>query len=105
MSDFTEPHAGVSATPRGSHEQKLVQTGDAGVSRPLREIRALPETLRSTVVEMIGHLALAGAPLASYVRSYGSGPALYQALLHAMMEHGAVSLTTVDAHRARCNAV
>ena len=105
LSDFTEPHAGVNATPRGSHAQKLLQTGDAGASRPLREIRALPETLRSTVVEMIGHLALAGAPLASHVRSHGSSPGLYQMLLQAVMERGAVTPTTVDAHRARRNLV
>ena len=38
VSDFTEPYAGFSATPGGSSEEKLVQAGDTGVSRPLREI-------------------------------------------------------------------
>jgi len=100
LSDFTEPHAGVSATSCGSHEPKLIQAGDAGVSRPLREISTLPEVLKATVVEMIGHLTLAGPPVAGYVHSHGTSPALYHALLHAIMERGAVSLTTVDAHRA-----
>ena len=105
VSDFTEPYAGFNATPGGSGEEKLVQAGDTGVSRPLREILALPEALRTVVVDMIGHLALAGAPVAGYVRSHGRGPRLYQELLHAVMGRGAVSLTTVDAHRARHNSV
>jgi len=105
VSDFTEPYAGFSATLAWSSEEKLVQAGDMGVSRPLREILALPEALRATVVEMIGHLALAGAPVAGNVRSHGRGPRLYQELLHAVMGRGAVSLTTVDAHRARHNSV
>ncbi|MGA9031820.1 MAG: UDP-3-O-acyl-N-acetylglucosamine deacetylase [Sulfuricaulis sp.] len=105
LSDFTEPYAGFSATPGGTREAHLVHADDAGGSRPLREICALPEALRATVVDMIGHLALAGAPVAGYVRSHGRGPRLYQELLHAVMGRGAVSLTTVDAHRARHNSV
>ena len=105
VSDFTEPHAGLSATRDGAHAEKLIRTGDGCVSRPLREIRALPKPLRASVVEMIGHLVLAGAPLASHVHSHGSGPVLYQALLHAVMKRGAALLTTVDAHRARLNSV
>jgi UDP-3-O-[3-hydroxymyristoyl] N-acetylglucosamine deacetylase len=105
VSDFTEPYTGLRATLGGSSEERLVQAGETGVSRPLREILALPETLRTVVVDMIGHLALAGAPVAGYVRSHGRGPRLYQELLHAVMGRGAVSLTTVDAHRARHNSV
>jgi UDP-3-O-[3-hydroxymyristoyl] N-acetylglucosamine deacetylase len=105
VSDFTEPCAGFSATPGETREAHLVHADDAGGSRPLREICALPETLRATVVDMIGHLALAGAPVAGNVRSHGRGPRLYQELLHAIMGRGAVSFTTVDAHRAQQNLV
>ena len=100
-SDFTEPHAGFIITPDGSREEQLVEAGDARAARPLREIRALPGPLRATLVEMIGYLALAGAPVAANVYAHSSGPRLYQALLHALMERRAVTLTTVDAHRAR----
>lgn len=105
LSDYNEPDSGFSVTRCWSNEEKLVQTGDTGVSRSLREFCALPEALRVMVVEMIGHLALAGAPVAANVYCHGSGPKLYQALLHAVMERGAFSLTTVDAHRARHNSV
>ena len=101
VSDFTEPHTGFSGTPDGSREEQLVEIDDARGSRPLREIHALPEPLRATLVEMIGYLALAGAPVAANVYARSSGPRLYQALLHAVMERRAVTLTTVDAHRAR----
>jgi len=100
LSDFTEPHAG-SVTLDGSRAEQLVPAGSAGVPRLLREICALPEPLRATLVEMTGLLALAGAPVAAYVRGHNSGPRLYQALLQAVMERRAISYTTVDAHRAR----
>lgn len=101
VSDFTEPCAGFSVTLDGSREEQLVEAGDAHASRPLREIHTLPGPLRATLVEMIGYLALAGAPVAANVYGHGSEPRLYQALLHAVMERRAVTLTTVDAHRAR----
>jgi UDP-3-O-[3-hydroxymyristoyl] N-acetylglucosamine deacetylase len=101
VSDFTEPHAGFSVTLDGSREEQLVEAGDAHASRPLREIHTLPGPLRATLVEMIGYLALAGAPVAANVYGHSSEPRLYQALLHALMERRAVTLTTVDAHRAR----
>ena len=97
VSDFTEASAGFSTL----RKEQLAGAGDAGASRPLREISALPEPLRATLVEMIGYLALAGAPVAANVYGHRSGPRLYQALLHAVMERRAVTLTTVDAHRAR----
>ncbi len=100
-SDFTEPFAGFSDTLHKSREELLVQTGDASAVRPLREIRDLPEPQRSTLVEVIGYLALAGSPVAAHVYAHRSSPRLYQALLHAVMERRAVTLTTVDAHRAR----
>jgi UDP-3-O-[3-hydroxymyristoyl] N-acetylglucosamine deacetylase len=99
-SDFTEPDTGFSVTRCWSNEENLVQTGDTGVSRSLREFCALPEALRAMVIEMIGHLSLSGAPVAANVFCHGSGPKLYQALHHAIMERGAFSLTTVDTHRA-----
>jgi len=101
LSDFTEPNAGFSGTLGGSRVEQLVQAGGAGVPRLLREICALPEPLRATLVDMIGLLALAGAPVAANVRGHNSGPRLYQSLLHAIMERRAISFTTVDAHRAR----
>jgi len=105
VSDFTEPHGEPNATPGRSHAKKLVQAGDTRVTRRLGEICTLPEALRATLVDMIGHLALAGAPLASYVHSHGTTPALYQALLQAVMDRGVVVLTTVDEHRARHDSV
>jgi UDP-3-O-[3-hydroxymyristoyl] N-acetylglucosamine deacetylase len=105
VSDLTEPDAGFSVTRCWSNEEKLVQTGDTGVSRLLREFHSLPEALRVMVVELIGHLALTGAPVAGNVHIDGSGPRIYPALLHAVMERSAVSLTTVDAHRARHSSV
>jgi UDP-3-O-[3-hydroxymyristoyl] N-acetylglucosamine deacetylase len=101
LSDFTEPYAGFSATPGGSRAEWLTLAGNTNVSRRLPEICALPEALRARAIELIGHLALSGAPIAGCIRSHGSGPGLYQALLHAVMQRRAVSLTTVDAHRAR----
>jgi UDP-3-O-[3-hydroxymyristoyl] N-acetylglucosamine deacetylase len=101
VSDFSEPSAGFSATPDRLREEPLIQTSDARVSLPLREIRTLPEPLRATLVEMLGHLALAGAPVAGNIRARGSSPKLFHALLHAVMERRAVTLTTVDAHRAQ----
>lgn len=92
LSDFTEPHAGFRAA--------LREPGGEPVA-PAREICALPETARGAVIELIGHLALAGAPLAGRLRAHGSGPGLYQTLLHAVMERRAAALTTVDTHRAR----
>jgi len=97
VSDFTEASAGFS----NLRKEQLAGVGDTGASRPMREIRALPEPLRATLVEMIGYLALAGAPVAANVCGHRSGPRLYQALLQAIMERRAVTLTTVDAHRAR----
>jgi UDP-3-O-[3-hydroxymyristoyl] N-acetylglucosamine deacetylase len=97
VSDFTEASAGFSKL----RKEQLAGAGDAGASRPLREIRVLPEPLRATLVEMIGYLALAGAPVAANVYGHRSGARLYQALLHAVMERRAVTLTTVDAHRAQ----
>lgn len=105
MSDLAEPDVGFSVTQCWSKEEKLVQTGDTGVSRLLREFHVLPEALRIMVVELIGHLALTGAPVAGNVYIHGSGPRIYPALLHAVMERGAFSLTTVDAHRALQNSV
>ena len=96
VSDFTESSAGFSKL----REESLVEAGDARAARPLQEIRALPEPLRATLVEMIGYLALAGAPVAANVYGQRSGSRHYQALLHAIMERRAVRLTTVDAHRA-----
>jgi UDP-3-O-[3-hydroxymyristoyl] N-acetylglucosamine deacetylase len=101
LSEYTEPYTGFRATLDGSHEDKLFQAGDAGSARMLVEIRELPTAQRASMIEMIGHLALAGAPVAGYVRAQGSAPGLYQALLHNVMQGHAVKLTTVDAHRAR----
>ena len=104
-SDLTEPFTGFSVTRCWSNEEQPVSPGDTGVSRLLREFHALPEALRVMVVELIGHLALTGAPVAGNVHIHGSGPRIYPALLRAVMERGAVSLTTVDAHRAQHHSV
>jgi UDP-3-O-[3-hydroxymyristoyl] N-acetylglucosamine deacetylase len=104
-SDLTEPDAGFSVKRCWSNEETPAPTGDNGVSRLLREFHALPEALRAMVVELIGHLALTGAPVAANVDVHGSGPRIYPALLHAVMERRAVSLTTVNAHRAQLNSV
>jgi len=104
LSDFTEPHAGFSTTLPGSGEIQNNGSGDAPVTRPLREICASPDAMRIGLVEMVGHLALAGAPLAGNLRTYGAGPGLHQALLHAVMDRRAAAPTTVTAHRARHQA-
>ena len=90
------PAAGSGAVPAATH-------GSVALARQLWEITALPETLQSRMIELLGHVALAGAPLAGHIRVHESGPPLYQALLHAVVEHHAVVSTTVDAHRARNN--
>lgn len=101
QSDFTEPYAGFSAPANDTGAPRLAPCGDARASLLYTEIRGLPESLRTTVVELIGHLSLAGAPVAANIRGHSAGPRLYQTLLHAVMERNAVTLTTVDAHRAR----
>jgi UDP-3-O-[3-hydroxymyristoyl] N-acetylglucosamine deacetylase len=101
VSDFTEASAGFSDMPYRQREEQLARTGDVHAARPLREIRVLPEPLRAALVQMIGYLALAGAPVAANVYGQRSGSRHYQALLHALMERRAVTLTTVDAHRAQ----
>lgn len=100
VSDFTEASAGFSDIPHRQRAQPRPGIGDVHAARPLREIRALPEPLRATLVEMLGYLALAGAPVAASVYGQRSGSRHYQALLHAIMERRAATLTTVDAHRA-----
>jgi UDP-3-O-acyl-N-acetylglucosamine deacetylase len=103
-SDFTEPDVAFNMARCWPNEQEPDPTGDTGVRRSLRTFRALPNALQVMVVGMIGHLALAGAPVACNVYVDGSGPRLYQALLRALMERGAVALTTVDAYRIRPNS-
>jgi UDP-3-O-[3-hydroxymyristoyl] N-acetylglucosamine deacetylase len=73
----------------------------AGVARPLSEITTLPEALLPRMIDLLGHLMLAGAPLAGYIRAIEASPTIYQALLQAALERRAVETTTVDAHRTR----
>ncbi|UCH54220.1 MAG: UDP-3-O-acyl-N-acetylglucosamine deacetylase, partial [Pseudomonadota bacterium] len=53
--------------------------------------------LRARIIEIIGHLSLAGAPLLGHWRGYRSSPALHHTLLRAIMMRRAVTPTTVDA--------
>jgi len=99
--NFNEPSAGFSLFPDELHDGQVVEVDATRALQPLREIRALPEPLRATLIEMIGHLALVGAPVAANVYGQSAGPRHYQALLHAVMERRALTRTTVDAHRAQ----
>lgn len=65
--------------------------------RPLWDIQSLPPLLRARIIEIIGHLSLAGAPLLGHWRGYRSSPALHHTLLRAIMMRRAVTPTTVDA--------
>ncbi|HCU53865.1 MAG TPA: hypothetical protein DIC36_06165 [Gammaproteobacteria bacterium] len=77
----------------------------AGVARPLSDIATLPEALMPRMIDLLGHLKLAGAPLAGYIRAIEASPMIYQSLLQAMFERRAVENTTVDAHRTRKTTV
>lgn len=99
-SDFTEPLSGIRALVMSAHPGPSAVAGDADGWRPGRDIRTLPDTLRAAAIELIGHLALAGAPLAGCVRTHGSGPGLYQALLRAAMERGAIVPAGAESHHA-----
>lgn len=101
LSKFTEPYAFVSATSDEMHELMPVQAGVAGICRSLRDICALPDVVQATVVELLGHLALAGGPIAASIHGQDLNPRLYQVLLQTIMERRVVSPTTVLAHRAR----
>jgi len=99
-SDFTEPNSGIRALVMGAHPDQSAATGDADGWRPGRDIRTLPDTLRAAAIELIGHLVLAGAPLAGCVRTHGSNPGLYQTLLRAAMERGAIVPAGAESHHA-----
>ena len=91
LSDNAEPCAGICSRPDESDSCHLLQQ--------LHEIRKLPDTQRARMAEMIGHLSLAGAPVAGFLRAQGAGPSHYQALLRTVMERRTISFTTVDAYR------
>jgi UDP-3-O-[3-hydroxymyristoyl] N-acetylglucosamine deacetylase len=95
-SDLTEPADGRS--PRADDCVSQPDTG-AGHQRPIWDPRALPPLLRARMIDTIGHLALAGAPLIGHMRGYRSGPGLHQALLRALMLRRAATRVTVDDHR------
>lgn len=98
-SDLTEPNSGIRTLVMGAHPGPLAVAGEAGEWQPGRDIRALPDTLRASAIDLIGHLVLAGAPLAGCVRTHGSGPSLYQALLRSAMERGAIMPSSAEPDR------
>jgi UDP-3-O-[3-hydroxymyristoyl] N-acetylglucosamine deacetylase len=95
-SDLTEPADGRSPWADDSVDRRDLTAGNP---RPLWDPRALPPLLRARMIDAIGHLTLAGAPLIGHMRGYRSGPGLHQALLRAVMLRRAVSRVTVDDHR------
>lgn len=103
-SDFTEPYVLFSSTLDGVRKLEAVQTGSAKMYPLLPDIRVLPDTLRTTVVELFGHLALAGGPIAASIRGHNLSPRLYQVLLQTLLERRLITPTTVVAHRARHDA-
>jgi UDP-3-O-acyl-N-acetylglucosamine deacetylase len=100
-SDFTEPYAMFSSTSDDMRKRKAVQTGFVEMYQLLRDIRVMPDALRTTVVELFGHLTLAGGPIAASIRGHDLSPRLYQALLQTIMERRLISPTTVAAYRTR----
>lgn len=98
-SDLTEPLSGIRALVMGRHPEPSAAAGGAGEWRPGRDIRTLPDTLRAAAIELIGHLVLAGAPLAGCVRTHGAGPGLYQTLLRSAMERGAIMPSSAEPDR------
>lgn len=97
-SDLTEPAAAVH--PRrgaGSDPDTPAALGHA----PLWDLATIAPLLRPRMIDTIGHLALAGAPLLGHMRGYRSGPGLHQALLRAVMLRRAAAWVTVDEHRTR----
>lgn len=113
VSNFTEPHAAFSASLiepgkelHPSNDMLIHPSDDINnVARTLEDICGLPPMLQAAVVELIGHLSLAGAPLAGHIRARGADPSLYQALLKTVMERHAAVSTTVDKHSARLRSV
>jgi UDP-3-O-[3-hydroxymyristoyl] N-acetylglucosamine deacetylase len=95
-SDFGEPYGSARALPTRPRAAMPTDGIDPGLARPLREIDTLAPPLRAAMVEMIGHLALAGPPVAADLRCHGSGAQLYPALMRTLMERRAFSATTVD---------
>jgi UDP-3-O-[3-hydroxymyristoyl] N-acetylglucosamine deacetylase len=96
VGDFTEPHGRIRTLVTGPHLASPSARSRAGESMPGGDLRALPDGLRGAAIELIGHLALAGAPLAGCIRTHDAGPGLYQMLLRAAMERGAIQAATVD---------
>ncbi len=96
---LTEPHSGIRALVMSARPESTAAAGDADGWWPGRDIRALPDTLRAAAIELIGHLVLAGAPLAGCVRTHGSGPGLYQTLLRSAMERGAIVPSSAERDR------
>ncbi len=93
-SDLLEPAHGPGPDP---------EEGAAPLSetaRPLWDPRALPPLLRTRMIDTLGHLSLAGAPLIGHVRSYRASPALHHALLRALLLRHAATRVTVDAFRS-----
>jgi UDP-3-O-[3-hydroxymyristoyl] N-acetylglucosamine deacetylase len=97
-SDLMEPANGLSPWDDGHLDQHLLAARSSG-NAPLWELGVLPPLLRPRMIDAIGHLALAGAPLIGHMRGYRSGPGLHQALLRAVMLRRAAARVTVDEHR------
>lgn len=97
--DFTDPRSGIRTVVIGPHADRPEPANDARASHPGRDLYALPDALRHAAIELFGHLVLAGAPLAGCIRTHGAGPDLYQTLLNAALERGAIVPTTVERHR------
>lgn len=74
-------------------------TPPSGALRPLWDVRALPPLLRARMLNTVGHLALAGAPLIGHMRGYRSSPGLHHALLRALLLRRAATPVNVDEHR------
>lgn len=100
-SDLAEPQPAEHAPAAGSRPVRPIRGGNLLVARPLREITQLPEALQVRIIELIGHLALAGAAVAGSVDASESSEAICQTLVGTMLERHVVQHTTADAHRAR----
>jgi len=88
-SDLTEP----------AGDRPLVESGNEESTIVLRDLMKLPFALRVRLINVIGHLSLAGAPLIGHFTGYRSGPTLHHTLLRALMTRVTASYLTVDQHR------
>jgi UDP-3-O-[3-hydroxymyristoyl] N-acetylglucosamine deacetylase len=81
---------------RGGSLDNAVVLGDDGVLNP-EGLRFPDECVRHKVLDMIGDLALLGAPVLGRFRAHRSGHAFNLSLVRQALERGAVEFDTQDA--------